>query len=516
MRTLFLIIASITIGFIPGVGYSQSDAGTESSYLNLIINHYNKRLQKGKDTYGAASTPFWMASVNTTTGMYPEDDTRPDDRPERLYQNRPVEAPRGSTIYWDMPQVVMAYYLSEKTGNDLYAAAADAYIQAFLANCVAKNSRFLWGNHYYYDVYRDSTVRFGSTGVISNVNFDKEIGDNHELRPLAPSWEAFWRIDPEATEQEIRSAVDGHLLDPNTGEYDRHASGVGDGGEHAFLESGGVLVHMLAWLYQKNQDVTLLEKANKIANYNFSNRNEETQLLENSPNYNRWDKIYSTTEVGLWARDLIAASEYVDATTRQQWVNMADIAMTAWLKYGFDPERCRYYGILRVENGEPIFDEDYQADFPDPDDGTVYRPDNYTSLWEPLFPRHDYPMPFAESCLELYKITGKDQYKAACYRWLTAIQNDLPAWDGEGGYADLYGRVIHFLLGGHETFHDERFRLLAQKVGKEAVSRLYADGMFRTHTGEDRYDVADMFGFLASSLIWLETGEEPDMMGIFY
>lgn len=513
MRTLFLIIASITIGFIPGVGYSQSDAGTESSYLNLVINHYNKRLQKGKDTYGAASTPFWMASVNTTTGMYPEDDTRPGDRPQRLYLGRPIEAPQGANLYWDMPQIVVAYYLSEKTNDKSYADAADAYIQAFLEKCVANNGRFLWGNHFYYDAFRDSTVRFGSNGIIANVNFDEEDGTLHEMRPLAPSWEALWRISPEATEKEIRSAIDGHLTYPSTGEFNRHATGSQG---HAFLEAGGVLVHMLSWLYDKTKDPTLLEKASKIANYSFSNKGDATGLLENSPNEGRWDKIYSTTEVGLWARDLLAASEYVDNTTRQQWISMADAAMSSWLQYGFNPEQCQYYGLLRVENGDPVFDEDYEVDFPDPTDETVYRPANYTSLWEPLFPRHDYPMPFAESCLKLYQLTGKEQYKAACYRWLTVIQNDLPAWDGEGGYADLYGRVIHYLLGSYETFQDERFRVLAQKVGKEAVSRLYADGMFRTHTGEDRYDVADLFGLLASSLIWLETGEEPDMMGMFY
>ena len=127
-----------------------------------------------------------------------------------------------------------------------------------------------------------------------------------------------------------------------------------------------------------------------------------------------------------------------------------------------------------------------------------------------------YFLSFAESCLKLYELTGKEHYKSACYRWMTAVKNDLPAWDGKGGYADLYGRVIHFLLGGYETFSDERFRILAQEVADEAVSQLYAQGMFRSHTGEDRYDVADMFGFLAASLIWLETGEEPDLMGIFY
>ncbi|MEM9671460.1 MAG: hypothetical protein ACFB15_22740 [Cyclobacteriaceae bacterium] len=509
MRHIAFLLLYLVSVFFADNSYSQNN-DTSQSYLDLVINHYNKRLQNGKDVYGPKATPFWMASLNTSTGQYPVNDTRPADRPQRLYQNRPVEAPKGASLYWDMPQIVVAYYLSQKTGNNTYAEAADAYIQAFFDNCVAKNGRFLWGNHYFYDAFRDSTVGFTYTGITEGVDFAEETGTLHEIRPVAPSWQALWNINPKVTEVAIRSAIDGHLTDPVTGEFNRHAEGKRG---HAFLEAGGVLVHMLAWLYDKTQDDTLLEQAKKIASYSFANQGPETGLLENSPNENRWDKIYSTTEVGLWARNLIEAANFVDTTTREQWIMMADEAMSAWLQYGFDADKCDYYGILRVATGEPVFEEDFLADF---ESKTVYSPDNYTSFWEPLFPRHDYPMPFAESCLKLYQLTGKEQYKSAAYRWLTAIKNDLPAWDGKGGYADLYGRIIHFLLSGYETFSDDRFRMLAQDVAKEAVSQLYANGMFRTHTGEDRYDVADMFGLLAASLIWLDTGEEPDMMGMFY
>ncbi len=510
MRFTIILFLSYVFVFTSTVGYSQSETNSQS-YYDLVINHFTKRLANGKDKYGPQTTSFWMSSLNTATGEHYGNDTlRPDDRPQRLYQDRPVEAPWGSSMYWDMPQVVVAYYLSEKTNDATYSDAADAYIQAFFENCVAKNGRFLWGNHYYYDAFQDATLEFGSDGIAEKVDFATETAVLHEMRPIAPSWQALWNIDPEITEAAIRSAIDGHLTNSATGEFNRHAEGKRG---HAFLEAGGVLVYSAAWLYAKTQDASLLEKAKRMANYSFLNKGAETGLLENSPNQDRWDKIYSTTEVGLWARGLLEAANYVDETTRQQWITMADEAMTAWLEYGFDPKQYEYYGILRVSNGEPVFEEDFLNDF---ESKTVYSPDNYTSFWEPLFPRHDYPMPFAESCLKLYELTGKDYYKSACYRWMAAIKNDLPAWDGKGGYADLYGRVIHFLLGGHKTFSDERFRILAQDVADEAVERLYAQGMFQTHTGEDRYDVADMFGFLAASLIWLETGEEPNMMGIYY
>ncbi|MEM8969289.1 MAG: hypothetical protein AAGE93_22925, partial [Bacteroidota bacterium] len=212
----FTASLTLLLIFISLLGYSQ-----DKSYYDLVVDHFTKRLTSGKDVYGPTETPFWMASLNTATGEYPEDDTRPEDRPQRLYQDRPVEAPKGSSMYWDMPQVVMAYYLADKAGNTMFSESADAYILAFFNNCVAKNGRFLWGNHFYYDAFRDSTVRFGSNGIAKGVDFEAETGTLHEMRPIVPSWQALWDIDPEITEAAIRSAIDGHLTNPATGEFNR-------------------------------------------------------------------------------------------------------------------------------------------------------------------------------------------------------------------------------------------------------------------------------------------------------
>jgi hypothetical protein len=55
---------------------------------------------------------------------------------------------------------------------------------------------------------------------------------------------------------------------------------------------------------------------------------------------------------------------------------------------------------------------------------------------------------------------------------------------------------------------------LAKKVADEAVGALFDHGMFRGHPGEHRYDAVDGVGFLALALLWLQTGEEPDNMGL--
>lgn len=501
---ILLPVIPFLVGFYLKTGVDHINSESEQlGYIKKVSSHYKKRLTLGLDTYGRDVTPFWMASLDTKTGKYPEDDSRPSHIPQRAYLDRFVDAPRGSNLYWDMPSIVTAYSLSEMTGKAWYREKAEAYIRAFLARSVANNGIFLWGNHYYYDAFKDSTMKFGSQPV--PVDMENEKGDLHEIRPILPAWEVFWKVSPEATELEIRTSTNAHLADKVSGEFNRHADGER---QHAFLEAGGSLVHSLGWLYSKTSDIELLEQADKIVNYSFSKAEPSTGLIPNDPTSSRWDNFTTTTEIGLWAGCLLNAAKMAEEPYKQKWIAMADKAMSAWLKYGFDTKKRQYYGMLNVSDGEPIF-RDSGDDYP-------YKPGNYSDIWEPLFPTHNYPMTFAESCLRLYEITKNDLYKQAIFNWVDIIEKELPARDGEGAYAEHYGRVIDFLLSCDEKLDDKKFKEIAINVANEAVTVLFSNDMFRSHPGENRYDAVDGVGILSLSLIWLETGEKPDMMGMYY
>ena len=323
--------------FIGGKAWCQRPVDNPPEYVEKVISHYNKQLSKGLDVYGDDTTSFWMASLNTYTGMYPEDATRPAHIPQRAYLDRYVDAPRGATLYWDMPSIVAAYALSKLTGDAWYKKKAEAYTEDFLFHCVAKNGVFLWGNHYYYDAFVDSTMKFGSRPVA--IDLKKEEGNLHEIRPIIPAWEVFWEIAPEATEKEIRVSTKAHLSNEATGEFNRHADGKR---QHAFIEAGGSLIYSLAWLYSKTSDPALLQRADRIATYSFEHRNASTGLMVNNPTSDRWDSYSSTTEVGLWAACLLQAAQMTDETYQSKWINMADEALSSWLKY---------FAQLRRENG---------------------------------------------------------------------------------------------------------------------------------------------------------------------
>jgi len=95
------------------------------------------------------------------------------------------------------------------------------------------------------------------------------------------------------------------------------------------------------------------------------------------------------------------------------------------------------------------------------------------------------------------------------------IAISTPAGDGKGAYADQYGRCIHFLARAANVVNDPTLSDQARQLASEAVSHLYSEsaGMFRSHPGEDRCDAVDGIGILFLSLLYLETGHEPDAMG---
>ncbi len=481
-------------------GETSRTDGHDTGYVALLRSHFDRVIASGVDAYGDDHSGLWLASVDINKGGQP---ANPDPAAKRTY--RQIHSPRGSNLYWDQPYVAAAYELSRITGEASYRRAADRYIRDFLARCVSQqNGLFLWGNHLYYDVFTDKIVGFS--------------GSYHEARPLPCAWKAFWNIAPDKTERCIRSIGIQHVKDAETGLFCRHAStkatappAGGDASTHPFLEAGGVIVESLSWLYAQTgfRDESLKDLAMRVARFSFRYRDATTGLLRNQPGpEKRWDYYASTTEVGLWAGCLLRSADY---TKSEEFCEMARQAVASYLHYGYDAATGRFYGQLNVADGLPRKPERNAG----AGEATIYQPGEYADLWEPLFPTHNYPMSMAESCVTLYEQTGDERFKQAVVRFARFIAISTPAGDGKGAYADQYGRCIHFLARAANVVNDPTLSDQARQLASEAVSHLYSEsaGMFRSHPGEDRCDAVDGIGILFLSLLYLETGHEPDAMG---
>lgn len=480
---------------------SDGPLGSRSVRLiSVVRDHLRTIIERGTDRYGPEPTPMWMATLDARTGRYPEDDARPSHVPKRVY--RSIDAPKGCSLYWDQPSIVAAHALSEVTGDRSFSEAADRYVQAFLARCVARTGVFLWGNHYYWEAFSGRVMRFSGEEPPVPCDRATETGFLHETRPIPPAWESFWRVSPEATERCIRALTVQHLFDPLRGGFNRHADGKSG---CAFLEAGGILVEAFCWLAAKTGDRALVDVALRVARYSWEHRGERTDLPVNKPGGQRWDSSVTTTEVGLWAGSLLRGAELVGV---DEFVQMALRATAGYLRHGWDASARRYYGRLCSDDGAPDLSEPT----------TPYMPGIRTDLWRPQFPAHDYPFSLAETCLTLLERTGDEVFAEGAARWVEVVRRETAERIAVGAYAEHWGRAILFLDRAGEALGDAGLRADAASAAGSAIASLFRPrvdgGMFAGHPGEDRYDAVDGVGYLLLALLRLATGGTPALMGM--
>lgn len=446
-------------------------------HIDLMQQHFRRMAATGTDVYGPRATPMWMSVLDTRTGLPPSE----PHTPKRVY--RLIGAPQGATLYWDQPMVVAAHELSRMTGRPEYAQFAERYLGSFLENSIAENGIFRWGNHAYYDAMTDEIVEFHK--------------GYHELRPITPAWDLFWQRDGRLCERYIRTMLARHVYDPITGGFNRHDDGKkGD----AFIEAGGILVETAAWLHAKTNDPELLETALKIAGYSYRHRDEKTGLIINQPDYLRWDSEVCTTEIGVWAQSLLRA---VDYTANEAFSDMAHAAVSAYLKYGYDEAERRYYGQLRVSDGTPQTPSE-----------KGYWPGRYADAWSAeQWPTHDYPMALAEACVNLYRRSKEEVFVEAIHRLAELVFQKPPAQRREGGYAENYGRCIHFLAHAGRVLADDRLLDQAHALAEEAIDTLRDGDLFQGLPETHLYESVDGVGFLFLALMLLEDAQEQDLHG---
>lgn len=444
--------------------------------------------------YGPEENALWISSVDHNTGRHPEGE-RPEGIEKRCY--RWIESPFGSNLYWDLPLVAAVELLGRVDHTEALTRCATSYIEDYLARAVAENGLILWGNHYYYDAVSGEVVWFTGQRAPAPVDdLQRREAPRHEIRPLAIPWELLRQIAPEATEAEIRAMADTHVADAETGLFNRHADRKS---EHPFLEAGALQAEAMCRLFLWTGDGTFLDRALRTAEFSFSKRAPHTGLLPVSPGKQRWDYHTTTSEVGLWADRMALCFEL---TRHRRFLDLADRALEPWLEQAWNGRA--FFGKLDIQSGAAVTGPKE----------TLYQPGDFADPWEPLFPAHDYPMQTAQGCLRLYRLTGRAPYLQGARRWASVVCDSLPAREGRGGYAESYGRVLHFLQDLQTTDPSPEWVELESAVWAEAEMRLWTGERYRTHAGEDRCDAVDGLGFFFLALLRREgvTSAEYDAL----
>ena len=487
-------------------------------------------LEYGTDRYGARGSPLFMAVLDVQTLVSPE---RPEllDALVRLEEDRlHRRAERGANPWYDQALLRSMVRLTKVTGEKKYAEAVDACLEYFLEHCRKpdggpgyRNGMPVWGTHIFWDCYRD---RPGGDG--------QGVGP-HEILVYLPEWERMYAVHPEGVKRMVEGIWRWHIVDKKTGMHNRHDDGR-RGCDFAF--SGGSFVLAFAFMYRATSEDHWLEKAKLVADWHWKNRNAETGLVPDAPSLgSRYDATHAMTCVtGPHVTQLLRASE---VSGDPHFRARAFSYLKAYDRYGWDEKTGSYFGMLTLDGtpvpggveldreGNPIPEQKRK----DPSNYGAWAPAGHVDIWRTAIYSYEFPLVAAQASVYAYEQSAADGSSGdpdllrIAERWARAIERELPPRTGRrwkihleeampaavssgGTYAENYGRVISFFVHLARATGETRYLAQAEKLAREAVEKLFHNGLFRGHPAKPYYETTNGVGFLLFALLELDSPSE--------
>ena len=471
----------------------------DQSYLSYATTVMDNLITYGTDRYGAVqSNDHLVSSLDVTTKDNPPTLPNPalGEFSDSLWRagRHGRRSPGGSNFFHNQSVFSAMNRASQATDDNTYSNFVDANMVYSLSNHVEASTGLLWwGWHRHVDVHTDTL-----TG---------HAGNRHEMHySIQPQWEEMWAANSSATQTEIEEVWQRHIVDKTTGRSNRHHSG----GTSWFTSSQAEFVDAFAFMHTKqpglipgesNPDIdTWLERTKVAEGWIWSERNPTTNLFANDEGFS-----YSLgVSVGLMANGLLSA--YAQ-TGDMQFRDHALAYLDGWGTYALDATSGSFYGQLALDGT--------------PQTGTV-TPDtsfyNDIDLWQPaeISGYQDLAQAYADA-YQTFGDTGL--LKTTAERWAAVYRANLPAgetkqntwydgysddWSPFGTYAEHYGKAIDFFLTMYDVTSEDHYLLSARDIAKEAVSKLWYDGLFRGHQAKQYYEAIDGVGFLLEALVDLD------------
>jgi hypothetical protein len=455
----------------------------------------------GTDRYGPVQTAMLMAVIDVNTLTAPQSPPLYDD--EIRTEGRPTHgrwSAGGSNLWLDMATVRAMYRMSQLTGDAKYSQAADAYIAAEFERAVKPNGLLYWGSHSYYNGYTDT---YAGDGM-------------HEILILHPEWGEMYRVNPAAVKREIDGIWEWHIVNKQTGQHNRHDDG-NYGCDFAF--SGGSFALAFSFMYSVTHDASYLDKARLVADWHWQHRDPVTQLVPDAPGVGgRYDSMYCfTSATGPHCSQLLRCYELTGDT---HFRDIANTYIKAYDRYGWDTAAHNYWAMLGLD-GVP---------FPDQPKGPgydIFIPGGYVDVWRTIMFSYEFPVEAAETALYAYELSGTTpatrdpQLLAIARHWAEVIEKNLPPylgrrWKAEieaamptvktagGTYAENYGRTISFYVNLYHATGEIRYLRVARSTAREAIEKLFVNGLFKGHPAKPHYQSNDGVGLLLHALLQLD------------
>ncbi len=195
---------AVTAVFLCSILCSAGEVRLADGNLSIVRRYADTMLAKGRDTYGAVSSPLFASALDRNSLSLPKS---APSAPEGV--RRGDRTLTGANPMHDENFLRLLYTLTELTGEKRYATAADDSLRFFFNNCRNKTTGFFaWGEHLGWD--------FNTESVLNG-------RDIHEYYRPWVLWDRCLELAPETSLQFARGLWEHQIADQKTGNFNRHA-----------------------------------------------------------------------------------------------------------------------------------------------------------------------------------------------------------------------------------------------------------------------------------------------------
>jgi hypothetical protein len=413
-------------------------------YLGYVQSFIDTMLEKGIDIYGATHSPMLVSILLLEEQAHPGEALPPIDG-----QRQNDRALFGGNLQHDVPLLEAMLHTSAITGDDTYRQAAHDYLDYFLHNCAnTPTGLWPWGEHAHWDFYTDSPGHYG----LDELRYHEYLG-----APSADFWEYAWQIRPEAVIAHADGLIN-HVVNLDTFEFCRHADVMRPLPEprpaglavNDFPRHGGFFIHTWAFAYSRTADAKYLDWIDRMLDHHDNSRLESGMLPGRSearagtPPTASSGSTFSCALSMLDSVPLLGDTETARRVDRDGRAYMEVIA-----------------GRTGFANRVPSFTSHYGA-------GAL--------AGDVMMYVHGYRLTGDERFIQTARAVAE---RYAGIEEIPQVRNTT---------AQVFGSVVNLMLDVYELDGEQMWLDAAERYAREAIERLYYNGLFRGATELWYYD----------------------------
>jgi hypothetical protein len=240
----------------------------------------------------------------------------------------------GCNLIHDEAALKTMFALSEFSGDERYANAADRYLQRFSNHCTDTDTGlFPWGEHSFWHLMEN---RVGNSYVYHSPETKASATHDHLRQAPLWLWEKLWHFNPRCAER-FAEGQDYHWVDCSPPEYIRHApietkTHPSKGNRSCdFPRHSGFYIFNLSFALAKTGRDDLLTRIEKFLDYWWKKRDDRGLLLIESRSPEDDERFYDVNNPGQTlslATSLLESAEILGSTRPEISATMRERAAT--------------------------------------------------------------------------------------------------------------------------------------------------------------------------------------------